>query len=267
MSNSLFRQLLAPAGVFPGKTTKESDLRSLVHAMRVSPTAHKLMRVGPAGDGGYLIPDDLNGIDYCFSPGVAGCSEFELQLAEQNIQIFLADRSVERPPIEHKRFNFQKKFIAATNSSVDNLMTLDSWYTSMVQLPKKDSPEAILQMDIESSEYEVIHNVTETLLNRFRIIIIEFHKLHQLADRFAFRLMAPALRKLLISHAVVHIHPNNHRKPLSVHGITIPANMEVTFLRRDRLQSTNEPLSFPHQLDYRCDKTKPELILPECWYK
>jgi hypothetical protein len=266
MSNYLFRQMLAPAGIFPGKTTKATDLRALVDSMRIKPTKQELIRLGPKHDGGYLIPEDLDGIKYCFSPGVAGCSDLELELAERGMQIFLADRSVEAPPVVHSNFHFQKKFIASSNCAKEGLITLDNWYHEMLEPPSDVSPEALLQMDIEGSEYEVLHNISEKLLRRFRIIIIEFHKLNQLANRFAFKLMAPAFRKLLKSHAVVHIHPNNHRKTLKLHGLEIPANMEVTLLRRDRLQPTKKTLIFPHPLDVSCNHNKPELILPKCWY-
>jgi hypothetical protein len=266
MSNYVFRQILAPAGIFPGKTTKATDLRALVGSMRITPTKQELIRLGPKHDGGYLIPDDLDGINYCFSPGVACCSDFEMQLAERGMQIFLADRSVEAPPVEHPSFHFQKKFIASSDCAKEGLMTLDTWYREMLEPPSDDSPEALLQMDIESSEYEVLHNISEKLLRRFRIIIIEFHKLNQLADRFALKLMAPAFRKLLKSHAVVHIHPNNHRKTLKIYGLEIPANMEVTLIRRDRLQLAKKTLVFPHPLDVKCNINKPELTLPKCWY-
>lgn len=258
--------MFSPLGVFPGKTTKSNELLSLVQSLRIRPNGHDLIRVGPSGDGGYLIPDDLDGINYCFSPGVACCSDFEMQLAERGMQIFLADRSVEAPPVEHPNFHFQKKFIASSDCAKEGLMTLDTWYCEMLEPPSDDSPEALLQMDIESSEYEVLHNISEKLLRRFRIIIIEFHKLNQLADRFALKLMAPAFRKLLKSHAVVHIHPNNHRKTLKIYGLEIPANMEVTLIRRDRLQQAKKTLVFPHPLDVKCNINKPELTLPKCWY-
>lgn len=266
MSNYVFRQMLAPAGIFPGKTTKAIDLRAWVDSMRVTPTKQEFIRLGPKHDGGYLIPEDLDGIKYCFSPGVASCSDLELELAKRGMQIFLADRSVEAPPVEHSNFHFQKKFIASSDCEKEGLITLDTWYREMLEPPSAVSPEALLQMDIESSEYEVLHNISEKLLRRFRIIIIEFHKLNQLADRFAFKLIAPVFRKLLKSHAVVHIHPNNYRKTLKLHGLEIPANMEVTLIRRDRLQPTKNPLAFPHPLDVRCCHDKPELILPKCWY-
>jgi hypothetical protein len=266
MANSFFRQLLCPLGFYPGKTTQASRLQELVEAMRIQPTKHELIRLGPDSDGGYLLPDDLDGLQFCFSPGVANCSDFELQLAERGFEVFLADRSVDGPSVPHPNFHFQKKFIAASNCELAGVMSLDTWYQDLVGPVSPESPEALLQMDIEGCEYEVLHSLSEALLSRFRVVIIEFHKLNQLADRFAFSFMAPAIRKLLRSHAVVHIHPNNYRRTLAIHNLEIPANMEITFLRRDRLQASKKVNAYPHPLDRRCVLAKPELALPSCWY-
>ena len=266
MSNHVLRQMLSPFGIFPGKTTKAVDLRSLVHSMRVTPIDTELIRVGPNKDGGYLVPDCISDIKYCFSPGVAGCSDFELSLANRDMEIFLADRSVDAPPITHPAFHFQKKFIASRNCISEGLMTLDSWYSDMIEPPSDQSPEAILQMDIEGQEYEVLHNISGSLLSRFRVIIIEFHRLHELADRYSYRWMSSAFCKLLQSHAVVHIHPNNNRKSLSLHGVKIPTNMEITLLRQDYVKTMAKTLTFPHPLDTKCVTSKPDIVLPACWY-
>jgi len=267
MSNHILRQLLVLANHFPGKTTRKSDLKSLIKSLQIIPIEQELIRVGPQKDGGYLLPDDLDGINYCFSPGVADCSDFEDDLASRSMHIFLADRSVEGPAKLNDQFDFTKKFIASTTSLSDDLITLDQWYKTKLGPPSEDSPEAILQMDIEGSEYEVLHSVSNPLLNRYRIIVIEFHKLYQLADRFAFNWMASAINKLLQSHAVVHIHPNNNRKTLSVHGLKIPATLEITFLRRDRLKPATKKMTFPNVLDFKCVSSKPDLTLPRCWYE
>ncbi len=242
------------------------DLCSLIRELRISPTQHDLIRVGPSGDGGYLIPDDLNGIKYCFSPGVADCSDFEKDMASRGMQVYLADKSVEKPAVENNSFNFIKKFISSQNSEKKGLITMDNWVQE--QLPEfanDPSCEGILQMDIEGSEYEVLHNVSNGLLEKFRIIIIEFHKLHQLADRFSFSLLAPAFRKLLMSHVVIHIHPNNNRRVLKIHGLEIPATMEFTFLRSDRMIAGGKVSSYPHPLDAKCISNKQDVLLPRCW--
>ena len=266
MSNSFFRQIFAPYVFFPGKTTKKKNLKSLVEAMKVHSVAQKLIRIGSDCDGGYLIPDDLNGIRYCFSPGVDNCCDFEMHLAECGVKVFMADASVDNSPKNHPNFNFQKKFISSTNCFEKDTITLDTWFNESMKTHQETTGDCILQMDIEGSEYEVLHNISDTLLNRFRIFIIEFHKLHQLADRFSFRMIEPAIRKLLKNHVVVHAHPNNYRAKLSIFDLQIPANMEMTFLRRDRFIAGRENLTFPHPLDVRCDESKPEMTLPQCWF-
>lgn len=266
MSNSLLRQLFSPLGVFPGKTTKSNELLSLVQSLRIRPNSHDLIRVGPSGDGGYLLPDDLDGLNYCLSPGVAACSDFEEDMASRGMQVFLADKSVDGPAVKNDSFKFTKKFISSQNSEKEGLITMDSWVEEQLpELANEPKFEAILQMDIEGCEYEVLHNISDKLLKKCRIIVIEFHKLHQLADRFSFSLIAPALRKLLKSHSVVHIHPNNNRRVLKIHGLEVPATMEFTFLRKDRLLSGGQASSYPHPLDAKCVSNKRDVVLPLCW--
>ena len=267
MSDSLARQLLTKAGVFAGRTTRVSDLRSLVEALRVVPIETELIRIGPDRDGGYLLPDDLSGIPHCFSPGVSDCSDFELDLARRGMDVYMADQSVEGPATEHPAFHFVRKFLASVDAPEDGLITLDQWYRDEVGPVTGDIPEAVLQMDVEGAEYEVIHSVSETLLRKFRIIVIEFHRLHQLLDRGSFGWMSRAFRKLLRNHAVVHLHPNNGRRTIAYDGLEIPFTMEFTFLRRDRIRPTDRSVVVPHPRDRNNVAANPELVLPSCWYE
>ena len=267
MSNHIFRQYLTSVGIFPGKTSRRSDLLKLIEGLKVVPIHDELVRVGPDRDGGYLVPDVFDGVDYCFSPGVADCSEFELQLANRGIKVFMADQSVQSPSAVHQNFDFIEFYISSNNSPSEQLITLDTWYEHKLNItPSATSPEAILQMDIEGSEYQVLHSISNALLSRLRVIIIEFHKLYQLADRFSFSLIAPAIEKLINSHSVVHIHPNNNRKSIKIFGLEIPATLEITFLRNDFVAKSKKKLNFPHPLDKKSVSSKPDLTLPKCWY-
>ncbi len=267
MGDVFSRQPFLRAGVFLGRTTKAADLQALVRTLRIMPIDRPLIRVGPASDGGYLLPDDLEEIQHCFSPGVAGCSDFEVQLANRGMQAYLADRSVDGPAAPHPNFRFIKKFLASTDDPADGLMTLDTWYRTEVGPVSATSPEAVLQMDIEGAEYEVLLNTPDALLNRFRILVIEFHRLHQLAERQSFQWMSCAFRKLLRNHAVVHAHPNNHRRILNCGGVQIPGVLEMTFLRRDRFRPGTAPVVIPHPLDAINVPSRPEVPLPACWYR
>jgi len=96
--------------------TEHDDVLELMRKLRPQNCGKKLIRIGATGDGGYLIPDDLEGIEYCFSPGVSSVSEFENQLADRGIRSLLADYSVDAPPIIRPEFTFDKKYLGSSNS-------------------------------------------------------------------------------------------------------------------------------------------------------
>lgn len=268
MINRHTKRWMRRAGGFLGKTTAYDDLATLIREMRVAAIADPLVRFGPRGDGGYLIPDLVDDIVACFSPGVANSADFELALAEQGIPVFLADRSVEAPPVSHPAFSFTPKFLSSTTSERDGLIRLDDWIReSMDQHGLPSEGDILLQMDIEGAEYEVLHSVSDQALNRCRIIVVEFHKLHQLADRFSFGWMAGAIRRLLREHVVVHLHPNNNKPTIRLGAIELPATLEATLLRRDYFKPSPRRLSFPHPADAPCVPQKPDLVLPGCWYE
>lgn len=219
-----------------------------------------LIRMGGCGDGGYLIPNDLEGIEYCFSPGVNLISEFEDQLADRHISSYLADYSVDSPPISRPELTFDKKFLGASDR--DHFFTLATWKDKYL---KDYSGDLLLQMDIEGAEYEVILSTPDKLLDQFRIIVIEFHGLDRLFDSFAFSLLSPCFEKLLQSFQVVHIHPNNCARIIKNGDIEIPPIMEFTLINKRRVKHTAPRTNFPHQLD--ADNTnRKRVVLPRCWY-
>jgi Methyltransferase FkbM domain len=252
---------LTLAHMFPTKVTDRSKLQSLLRTLNPISCRSKLVRLGPNGDGGYLVPDDLIGIKACFSPGVSYVSGFEEDCADLGMEVFLADKSVDGPATSHRLFNFTRKFVGVTSN--DEFLTLDDWVGSCV--PDQDA-ELLLQMDIEGYEYEVLLSASDTLMRRFRIIVVEFHQLDQLWSRPFFSLAARAFEKLLQTHSCVHIHPNNCCGSLKHGGLDIPRVMEFTFLRNDRITNPSYQDTFPNPLDFD-NTTKPSLPLPRCWYR
>ena len=52
-------------------------LSSLIEILKPVAINKRFIRLGANADGGYLLPDDLEGVAACFSPGVADCVKFE----------------------------------------------------------------------------------------------------------------------------------------------------------------------------------------------
>jgi hypothetical protein len=91
------------------KNINEELLLKFLKRIKPLPTSHKLIRLGSSGDGGYLIPDDLEGVSSCFTAGVGGNVDFEFKLANKGIKCFMADYSVEKPPLSHSNFFLIKR--------------------------------------------------------------------------------------------------------------------------------------------------------------
>lgn len=260
MVKQLLRRAAMSQGYSLGPKVADADVLELIRRLRPRTCGSPLMRVGRHGDGGYLIPDDLEGIEYCFSPGVNDSAAFEDDLANRHIRSFLADYSVERPPVIRPEFVFDRKFIGANDNGT--FMTLSAWKNKYLAGYHGDF---LLQMDIEGGEYEVILSTPPELLAAFRIIVLELHSLERLFDSFAFGIMTSCFEKLLSSFYVVHAHPNNCSGVLRQSGIEIPEVMELTLYNRARCAPGPYCVDFPHPLDADNCKGRPPMPLPQCW--
>jgi hypothetical protein len=255
------RSNLLGLGISLGKTADPQAIQRFLDTVRPIETEHPLIRLGGDGDGGYLVPDDLEGIRACFSPGVSTVARFEVDLAARGIKCFLADASVSAPPVQNALFDFEPKYLGPT--SADKFITLDDWVDSKAP----GQSDFLLQMDIEGAEYGVLLSTDRETLRKFRIVVIEFHGLPRLYDRTGLELISLAFAKLLRDFDPVHIHPNNNGQIARFREFEIPRLLEFTFLRKDRSRSRKAATAFPHHLDRKNVPQKPELVLPSCWYR
>jgi len=251
--------MLLKRNIFFKRCTCKSELKKFFEMIQPVETDKELIRIGDCSDGGYLIPNDLDGIEVCFSPGVSTEASFELELTNYNIKSYLADYSVEMPPTKHELFDFVKRYLGSVNTDI--FMTLESW----INQKSPNVSNAILQMDIEGSEYAVIYQTPLEILKKFRIMVIEFHGLDNIFNQGGFDLIYLTFQKILTEFEIVHIHANNVWPALNYGVYEVPPLIEFTFLRKDRIGSMTPNLNFPHPLDVKNFKNKPDLVLSNCW--
>src|SRR6185312_7257908 len=149
-------------GISIAKMTPNDEVRAFLRRLYPVSTGHELVRLGCAGDGGYLVPDDIEGIVACFSPGVDDRATFEEALVARGIRCHLADASVERSPLADARCTFLKKNVGVVNN--DDCITLNRWIAEM----EPGDDDLLLQMDIEGNEWPVLLNLSDDNLARFR---------------------------------------------------------------------------------------------------
>jgi hypothetical protein len=237
------------------------EMRQFIRQLVPVDIGIELIRVGPDGDGGYLVPDDLIGLCGCISPGVSNEVRFDLEIAHMGIPVFMADASVKGPPENHELFHFYPKFLDVVDDAEN--MRLEALVDEAFQHVDGD---LILQMDIEGAEYRVLLDASDEVLLSFRIILLECHDLTRLFGRQNSQLIMATFRKLLRHFHIVHVHPNNVCPPTSKGGLEIPPVMEFTLVRKDRART--EPrhcLLFPHPLDRDNLLDSPTVVLPQIW--
>jgi hypothetical protein len=122
-------------------------------------------------------------------------------------------------------------------------------------------------MDIEGAEYGVLLETDSTILEKFRIIIIEFHNFDNLLSADGFDLIDIVFKKILKNFMVVHVHPNNYAAMKKYKNFVIPAVVEYTFMRKDRVKTMRPIEEYPHILDRPCSEFGADVPLPDCFYK
>lgn len=227
--------------------------------LRPELTDTPLLRIGPDSDGGYLVPDDLEGIEAAFSPGVSSEIGFDLAIAGRGIPCYLADASVEAPADLPANIHFLRRFIG--NEDRPPFVTLPSWVAQCAP----DSHELMLQMDIEEAEYDVLPTLSEAFLRRFRIIVLELHSLHRLAEPTWLQRFGTVMTRLNAGHVLCHLHANNYADYIRLTGRTVPQVVELSYLRRDRARPTGAEAPIPHPLDRRNARKLPEIPNSAFW--
>ena len=257
-----FRNFTRQVGLAICKTAAKSDIEEFAKLLRPVPVQHNLVRIGGDGDGGYLVPEDLNGITACFSPGIGDCTEFEQQLhKDYGITSFLIDPIYQE---EHgPGLNYTTGLIEPAEKPGSS--TLSGWISETLE---EQPGDLMLQMDIEGAEMGVLTETTDSILRRFRIMVIEFHDMERVFSRESLPFLTGLFAKIRRNFIPVHIHPNNAGGVARYGPLKIPRLLEITFLRRDRL-GKNSPLgqvTLPHKLDRPNIPDKPDIKLPEYWW-
>ena len=247
------------------------DLQGLIEVMRPQPSPKPLVRLGGYRDGAYLLPDDLEGIVACFSPGVSGVKHFEDELHDtygipSHMCDFSSDIKQFKTPFK-KGQTFKKLWLDVSGKL--NTITLEDWVAEL----SPGSDDLLLQMDIEGAEYSNLLAVPEDTLKRFRIVVVEMHRLGAVHNKLAFERELGLLLERLGKHFIcVHAHPNNCEGESQVPGtqLNLPRVHELTFLRRDRFRGRKANFikpQLPHPLDIPQNNVgKAPVFLNEQWF-
>jgi hypothetical protein len=102
------------------KASLQRDVFDLITRLRPVECSLEMIRLGSNNDGGYLVPQNLDGVVGCFSPGVSNNTSFEDDLLSRfNIPSFLTDPSIEGSTAVKKiaqKFDLEFKYLRSFNA-------------------------------------------------------------------------------------------------------------------------------------------------------
>jgi hypothetical protein len=232
-------------GFYPSKLS-ENGIKAVLELLKPVDNGHHLIRIGGPKDGGYLLPEDLIGVEACFSPGVASNWSFENDLFQKfTIPSVMYDASVDRPIDLPDIHVFYKQFIGASTfknyKSIADVVNIDL---------EKYPGDLIAQIDIEGGEYPLLNSISLDILIRFRVLVVEMHELDRWIDkRYFHEIVSPILQKIATTHDLVHSHVNNNGGTFRYRSYKAPKVIELTWHRKDRAIKYGGFRKIPNLLD------------------
>lgn len=234
--------LLSPASSW-GPEASARVQRILAALNPVSVVGVAKLRVGRDHDGGYVMLDDFRGIGCAVSAGIADDVSWDIDLADRAIQVLQFDPTVAGPPVAHANFSFEPLRLAAADQP--DALSLEGALSRSAQ----GGGDALLKMDIEGSEWDVLDAASEDTLSRCRQIVCEFHDLDRLCEPSFGDRAERVFGKLSRTHFVHHVHGNNCASFANVANVAIPQTLEVSFALRSAYQVAATQDVFPTELD------------------
>jgi len=246
-----------------------------------------LIRIGNAGDGGYVIPArSLDGVEHLISIGISDDWTFEQEAARRSPAIRIDGYDRTSGSLVFVYYGIREllsllrgKKIKKSLSQIFKWLRLackfkifwrrrHSFYRRWVVL-EKDSKKEIdlaavfaripqssllaLKIDIEGNEYAMSKVVMEEITRRsdqIQLIVMEFHDTISLRQEFLE--FTETISKMV---PIVHIHGNNFGS-IGMDGF--PEVVEITFASQ-KYVSDEKTSEFPHHLDLPCNPAKPDI--------
>ena len=238
-------------------TNYNDSIYYLLSTMEV--IGYNKIRIGSKADGGYIFLNDLKNIKIAYSFGIASEISFEKELADKNIDIFMYDHTINKLLFENSKFHWKKIGLCGNNISQTNMNTLPELIKENGHSKEENM---ILKIDIESYEWEVLHDLPINIMKQFKYIVGEFHFNEKDELKYYNTIMElySILKKLQVTHQIFHLHCNNCGEIINLNKFKICSLLEISFIQKEGYNFTKDYNNYPiENLDYKNCENRPDL--------
>lgn len=209
---------------------KEEYFRRIKALCRVKKAAgFGLIRIGQEYDGGYIMVNDFRNVVFAYSFGIGSDVSWDEGMAEQGVEVYCYDHTIEKLPKENRRLHFYKTGIAGADCISEGLLSMES---IIHRNAHEKENRLVLKMDVEGAEWDFLNSVSSDILNQFSQMTFE---LHGVTDTGNSRQVIAALEKMNRTHQAVWVHANNAAGGAEQAGdIVMPGLLEITYVNRQQ---------------------------------
>lgn len=251
--NSLLSKII----FFIHSISNSKNIKTLIKNLQIYEYDGLFERIGDRYDGGYLLPKITKFPKYLISGGIGHTYNFEKVFADKNTKVLMYDFQVDSSNYEYNNINFFKKNLG----NGPNAISLNNIF----EINNIDPKVALLKMDIEGAEYDVLDDFDEKYLKNLPYLVIEFHLMNHVVEKN--QKILKTLNKINKHFKIIHIHPCNNRPPFTYFNLKVFPVLEITFCNKKN-KKIKGPIQYTRKnlLDKRCIKSKKEIVLPKDYF-
>ena len=197
--------------------------------------------VGEKSDGCYVLLNDFANIKIAYSFGVGPFIQFDKELADKGIDVYMYDHTVNSLPYNHEKFHWKKIGITRKNKTNNVLKSLDEL---IIENGHSSENNMILKMDIEYHEWESLVDVSEKILSQFKYIVLELH-FNDEKEANINLLYYNVLKNIHKTHQCFYIHCANRYKVVKFGNNRICKFMEISYVIRKDYEFDKDLTVYP----------------------
>lgn len=209
---------------------------------------NRILIGGEKRDGSYVLLDDFDNIKVAYSFGISTNIQFDKNLADKDIDIYMYDHTIDSLPYNNSKFHWKKIGLAGKGEQNEQLKTIEEL---IIENGHSSEKNMILKIDVEHYEWNSLLTLKDDILNKFKYIAVEYHfedesKINET------ELYYNVIKKLHKSHQVFYYRCSGSRSRIVTFGNNrICKILEVSYvIKKENLFSKDETIYPNFEFDW-----------------
>ena len=186
--------------------------------------------IGGKRDGSYVILNDFKNIKVAYSFGISRMIQFDKNLADRGIDVYMYDHTIKSLPYNNKKFHWKKIGVSGKNNNNKLLKSLEELIIENGHISEENM---ILKMDVEYFEWESLRDLPDKMLSQFKYILIEYH-FNDSRNLKEISLYYNVIKKINQTHQVFYIRCHNRYLIVKFGNNRICKYLEVSYIIRGK---------------------------------